>query len=166
MANFNGYLLDGSAISTLELLSGGYAFPLHKADHITQTPHASDFTGLKDIHKVAVTGFASDNNGIEAFLVAVNGQETRADGDRYHLTWSLDPHREIAPALYAYEPAGAGKVLYQPRHAATMLRAFFEGVAGHNISAVRFPRRVEVPVVPVLVTKPSPDKRIVKIFKP
>jgi hypothetical protein len=42
-----------------------------------------------DVADIEVVGYAEDD-GIEAFVVAVNGEIKRPDGKTYHITWSLD----------------------------------------------------------------------------
>ena len=46
---------------------------------------------------VRVVGYACNDDGIEAFLVEVNGTITRPDGELYHLTWSLDRAKGFRP---------------------------------------------------------------------
>lgn len=40
--------------------------------------------------RVSVVGYIDDGAGLEALLVALNGDIDRPDGSRYHITWSLD----------------------------------------------------------------------------
>ena len=40
--------------------------------------------------RVSVVGYVDDGEGLEALLVALNGDIDRPDGSRYHITWSLD----------------------------------------------------------------------------
>jgi hypothetical protein len=42
-----------------------------------------------DPAKIVVIGYAEED-GLEALVVSVNGEEYRPDGKRYHITWSLD----------------------------------------------------------------------------
>jgi hypothetical protein len=45
---------------------------------------------------IDVIGYAEDD-GIEALVIAVNGEEFRPDGKRYHITWSLDRSKGRKP---------------------------------------------------------------------
>jgi hypothetical protein len=40
--------------------------------------------------RVSVVGYVDDGEGLEALLVALNGNTDRPDGSKYHITWSLD----------------------------------------------------------------------------
>ena len=46
---------------------------------------------------VHLVGYACNDIGLEAFVVAVNGNTTRPDGKTYHLTWSLDRTKGFKP---------------------------------------------------------------------
>lgn len=42
---------------------------------------------------VKVIGFEDSGDGLEALVVSVNGETSRADGSTYHITWSLDSEK-------------------------------------------------------------------------
>jgi hypothetical protein len=77
-------------------------FPDTIAHHITlalkgYVPEAAD---------VVIVGYVSDDIGLETMVVAVNGEQMRRDGSRYHITWSID--REIG-----YKPVDSNKIMRQ-----------------------------------------------------
>jgi len=39
---------------------------------------------------VEVVGYIDDGNGVEGFLVEVDGTSNRPSGGQYHITWSID----------------------------------------------------------------------------
>ncbi len=43
--------------------------------------------------KLNVLGRVDSGDGLEALVVAVDGDRTRPDGKTYHVTWSLDPDK-------------------------------------------------------------------------
>lgn len=47
-------------------------------------------------HRIEVVGYAEDD-GIEALVVAVDGETKRPDGSTYHITWSLDRDKGRKP---------------------------------------------------------------------
>jgi len=49
-----------------------------------------------DAADMQVVGYAEDD-GIEALVVAINGETKRPDGKAYHLTWSLDRSKGRKP---------------------------------------------------------------------
>lgn len=62
--------------------------------HITRQFGAPAGTSLPEKPKVVkVIGYANDPDGLEAFVVSVDGEEKRPDGKRYHITHSLDPSK-------------------------------------------------------------------------
>lgn len=62
------------------------AFPDVIADHVTlgRKPNVPG-----DVNS-EVIGYASDAEGIEALVVAIDGRHNRPDGSIFHITWSLD----------------------------------------------------------------------------
>lgn len=61
--------------------------------------------------ELKVIGYADSKDGLEALIVAVDGQSKREDGSTYHITWSLDPDK--------YKPVDSNK-LVKGRHTMTM----------------------------------------------
>ena len=64
------------------------------AHHVTIKFNVSKDVPLPKNAVVQVVGYATDNKGIEAAVVSVNGKIQRADGSNYHVTLSLEPGRK------------------------------------------------------------------------
>jgi len=47
--------------------------------------------------KVEVVGYANNDDGLEALVVAVNGKTDRPGGSKYHITWSLNRSEGFKP---------------------------------------------------------------------
>lgn len=47
--------------------------------------------------EAAVVGHVDDGAGVEALVVAIDGDTMRPDGSRYHITWSIDRARGRTP---------------------------------------------------------------------
>ena len=86
---YNGYALDSSARS---YMLQNYPPKYNKviAHHITfkfgvyeELPPAADMA--------RVVGYKNSGDGLEAFVVEINGSVKRPDGKLYHITYSLDP---------------------------------------------------------------------------
>jgi hypothetical protein len=43
--------------------------------------------------RAAIIGRADDDQGVEAMVVAIDGDSARPDGSTFHITWSLGPGR-------------------------------------------------------------------------
>lgn len=56
---------------------------------------------------IEVVGYADDGRGLEALLVAVDGNTKREDGENYHITLSLD-------LVLGYKPKDSIKLVSQP----------------------------------------------------
>jgi hypothetical protein len=46
---------------------------------------------------VEVIGYIDNEDGIEGFLVEINGNSQRPSGGKYHLTWSIDRSKGYKP---------------------------------------------------------------------
>lgn len=88
------------------------------AHHITYEFGVDMPKSMPKIENVELTHHISDGNGLEVLCVKINGEETRADGKRYHITWSLDPEAELLPTLKAEDD---NATTYKPRHANNLI---------------------------------------------
>lgn len=61
------------------------------ADHVTMKP---DDAAMPEIRVALVVGHADDRIGVEALIVAINGNTARPDGSIWHITWSLAQGRK------------------------------------------------------------------------
>ena len=52
---------------------------------------------------VKVLGRVDSGDGLEALVVSVNGETSRPDGSKYHITWSLNPE--------SYKPVDSNELL-------------------------------------------------------
>jgi hypothetical protein len=69
------------------------------ADHITVCFGGNNVPLPEPAKKVEMIGMADDNNGLQALIVRVDNQLVRADGQIYHITWSLDPNKKGLPDI-------------------------------------------------------------------
>ncbi|WP_432769967.1 MAG: hypothetical protein HEQ22_04260 [Sphingopyxis sp.] len=60
------------------------------ADHVTLNARASLRDPPPPKAKAAVIGHADDGHGLEALVVAIDGNSQRPDGSFFHITWSLE----------------------------------------------------------------------------
>ena len=68
------------------------------ADHVTHefnVTYARSLEQPKHVMAVPIQtyGYLDSGDGLECFLVEVNGERVRPDGRMYHITWSLDPKK-------------------------------------------------------------------------
>ena len=63
------------------------------AHHITLNMKAA----LPQEAAVVIIGYCNDDDGVECFVVEVNGTHIRPDGNIYHITWSIDRGRGKKP---------------------------------------------------------------------
>lgn len=54
-------------------------------------------TQAPDPASLQIVGYADDGEGLEALVVAVDGEVRRSDGSLYHITWSLDRSKGRKP---------------------------------------------------------------------
>ena len=67
------------------------------ADHVTHQfgiPYI-EYLELQTLFPVPVDtyGYIDSGDGLECWLVSVDGEKIRPDGKLYHITWSLDPKK-------------------------------------------------------------------------
>lgn len=65
--------------------------------HITNRFGIKSDSPLPEGKTFEVVGYACDDQGIEALVVAVDGSTQRPDGKTYHITWSLDRSQGFKP---------------------------------------------------------------------
>ncbi|MBW8785631.1 MAG: hypothetical protein JF593_13510 [Novosphingobium sp.] len=91
------------------------------ADHVTlkwaKGNGPDDVPG--PVGEARIVGRADDGEGVEAMVVAINGNTDRPDGSTWHITWSLGPGRKAAEsndviAARGWEPLDGGEVVLTP----------------------------------------------------
>lgn len=72
------------------------SYPRVVADHVTfnRGDGARDVEFPDPATRAEIVGRADDGAGVEAFVVAIDGDTARFDGGTWHITWSLSPGRE------------------------------------------------------------------------
>ena len=118
-----GYLAFNIDASTREKLLGHIpaAYLKTVADHITiQLTKKPEV--LPAAQTIDILGIADDGNGLQALVVAVDGQRLRPDGKPYHITWSLDPEK-MAPADFDPNPKPEKRKAqhYKPAHSGALV---------------------------------------------
>jgi len=88
-----------------------------EADHVTLA--ADDEGDLPEPVGVAlIVGHADDGEGVEAYVVAMDGSIERPDGGTWHITWSLGPGRVASESntviARGWEPFHGGPLLLRP----------------------------------------------------
>ena len=76
----------------LERFPPHYSKPV--ADHVTFLVRVDPVALLPPEAEAAIVGRADDGRGVEAMVVAMEGETDRTDGSTWHITWSLGPGRE------------------------------------------------------------------------
>ena len=66
------------------------------ADHVTfKSGDAARDAEIPDpVTRPEIVGRADDGEGVEAYVVAIDGDTGRADGGTWHITWSLGQGRD------------------------------------------------------------------------
>lgn len=64
------------------------------AHHCTLKFGVDDQYPLPSATSAQVVGIADDHMGVQALVLKIDGEITRADGSVYHITWSLAPGRK------------------------------------------------------------------------
>ncbi len=87
-------------------------YPRVVADHVT-FGKAAEAPPMPDHDRARVVGRADDGEGVEALVVALDGETGRWDGSTYHVTWSLAEGRKpvesnAAIAEHRWAPIGDG----------------------------------------------------------
>jgi len=100
--------LDRNGYSCFKILPAMRALVLKKhppkygklfADHVTHqfgityAEHRENENMMQSVMSVPIEsyGYLDSGDGLECWLVMVDGEKVRPDGKLYHLTWSLDP---------------------------------------------------------------------------
>ena len=65
------------------------------AHHITFSQDTK--LALPDVKKFEVVGIADDLNGVQALVIALDGNTARTNGRHYHITWSIDRAKGCKP---------------------------------------------------------------------
>lgn len=63
------------------------------ADHVTLEADVGLDTALPRPVHAEIVGEITDGEGLQAMVVAIDGDTDRPDGSTYHITWSLDRAR-------------------------------------------------------------------------
>lgn len=64
------------------------------ADHVTLVAKVAADTAVPEPVSAQAIGHADDGKGVEALVVAIEGETDRPGGSTYHITWSLEPGRK------------------------------------------------------------------------
>ncbi len=72
------------------------AWPDVIADHVTLTLASDDAPMPREV-RAEIVGESDDGDGLQAFVVAIDGSIDRPDGSIYHITWSIDRARGRRP---------------------------------------------------------------------
>lgn len=130
-----------------------------KADHITHRFGAEDLNDLFHPKTVEITGTVDDGYGLQALVVKVNGQSNKPDGRPYHITWSLDPTKEIPDELKSDKERLKNKAKkYKPVHSNNLLiHAMKSPGKPFTIEPIEPP--VPITVKPVLIDQKSATDR-------
>jgi hypothetical protein len=86
-----GWTLDEAERATL-LKQYPPRFAKVVAHHVTLATDAED-RELPDAVRAEIVGRADDERGVEAMVVAIDGDTARPDGSTFHITWSLGEGR-------------------------------------------------------------------------
>jgi len=103
-----GWTLDtGERASLLEQYPPRYAKAV--AHHVTLATEAED-RDLPGPVRAEIVGRANDDKGVEAMVVAVDGDTTRPDGSTFHITWSLGEGRRARESNDVLKERGWSKL--------------------------------------------------------
>ena len=90
MGNVTGWKLDREERESL-LKQHPPRYREAIADHVTLKVGGRD---MPPEVRASIIGRTDDNQGVEAMVVAIDGETDRPDGSTYHITWSLEPGRK------------------------------------------------------------------------
>ena len=92
MKGISAYILDSMA---RKVLASKFPPKFEKfvGHHATHQFGASDKDPLPSGEKYEVVGYAKADDGLEALVIAIDGNTKRPDGKVYHITWTLDPSK-------------------------------------------------------------------------
>lgn len=95
---YEAFVVDGHSRDALALKYPP-KFPQFIGHHITHNfgVRRNPTANYGAVIPVRVVGYVCNDDGLETFLIEVNGTTTRLDGVPYHLTWSLDRARGFRP---------------------------------------------------------------------
>ena len=90
-----GWKLDKSSRAAL-LERRPPVYPRVVADHVTfkSGDEARDAEIPDPVTHAEIVGRADDGEGVEAYVVTIDGDTARPDGGTWHITWSLGQGRE------------------------------------------------------------------------
>ena len=91
MKGISAYILD-SMSRTVLAAKFPPQFKKFIGHHVTYQFGASDSDPLPPKGSYEIVGYAKADDGLEALVVAINGETERPDGSTYHITWSLNPN--------------------------------------------------------------------------
>ena len=113
---YSAYQLDSNH-RTILLKQFLPCYPRVVADHITVCFGGTDVPLPAPCQKAEVIGMADDGNGLQALIVRVDDCLTRQDGSVYHITWSLDPNKQISSEI----DSNSGQT-YKPVHSNALVQ--------------------------------------------
>lgn len=64
------------------------------ADHVTLRSRVPEDTPPPAPAEGRIIGVADDGEGVQAYVVEIDGESARPGGGTYHITWSLAPMRQ------------------------------------------------------------------------
>lgn len=109
---YTAYVLDNASRLTLaEKFPPKY--PNFIGHHVTVQFGVPKDTPPPPPANLKVVGYADSGDGLEALVVAVDGETERPDGKIYHITWSLDDTK--------YKPVDSNNLLASTKY--TLKRA-------------------------------------------
>lgn len=99
-----GWTLDqGERTALLKQFAPRYGKVL--AHHVTLATEAEG-SDLPDAGRAQIVGHADDGVGVEAMVVAIDGDTARPDGSTFHITWSLGEGRRARESNDVIEDRG------------------------------------------------------------
>lgn len=117
---YTGYELTQSTRKKLAFLYPP-KYPHFIGHHITETFGVGpDEPVPKEPVLVEVVGYIDNEEGVEGFLVEVDGERNRPSGGKYHITWSIDRNKGFKPVntndhVDEYEPIKPIRIEVEPR---------------------------------------------------
>ncbi|HEY9790649.1 MAG TPA: hypothetical protein V6D22_09645 [Candidatus Obscuribacterales bacterium] len=148
---YTGFFLDDAAMNKVRgslQINGAEVAPKWTAPdqlHITEKFGVRESAGLPANKSVKVVGHALDEKGIEALVVSVDGQTTRADKRPYHLTRSLGEGRKANESMATVEKAIA---IDKARTEGDLSKFSAEDIARYRYTALRPEEQFELSVQP------------------
>lgn len=106
MNNYTAYVLDQSSRDAL-VQKFPPKYEKFIGHHVTVQFGIGKDAKVPAPAQLKVVGYVDSEDGLEALVVAVNGDTTRPDGKIFHITWSLDPTK--------YNPVDSNIVLKAKR---------------------------------------------------